>query len=244
VAGQDIAADAPEERELRDKERELGGLEDEFAALQERIATLTALLARFEARYQSEVGALFIELDGIEARLAGRSGEGPPRPDAAGAGQDAGENGRPGPDGELWETPRAEGKTLFREAAKRLHPDLHEDPRTRRRATDAMAAANEAYRLGDLDALRRILRDWEQSPEAIGGDDVAARLVRAIRRVSQVRELIAGARRELEALEASELNQLRERVEADPELLGRLRADLEAGLLAAQRRLSGTGAPT
>ena len=98
-------------------------------------------------------------------------------------------------------------------------------------------AANEAYRAGDLDELRRILREWEHSPDAVAGDDTAAALVRAIRRAAQLRERIAEAEAELEALAASELNQLRERAEADPALLARLRTDLEAGLSAAQDRL-------
>ncbi len=250
VAGKDSAAEPPEDRELRDKERELSALEDEFAGLRERIATLTSLLARFEARYQGEVGVLFSELDGIEARLARQAYEASTREEHADAWREADERARESaqasgeapPPADAWGPPTPEGKALFREAAKRLHPDLHEDPRTRQRATLAMAAANEAYGLGDLDELRRILREWEQSPEAVAGDDTAALLVRAIRRIAQVRERIAEARVELEALQASELNQLRERAEADPELLGRLRADLEAGLGAAQQRLSKTGA--
>ncbi len=249
VAGQDTAADAPEDRELRDKERELDALEDDFAGVRERIATLTALLAHFEARYHVEVGVLFSELDGLEARLARQAYEASAREEHAAAWREAEERAResaeaggeaPAPD--AWEPPKPEGKALFREAAKRLHPDLHEDAETKQRATVAMAAANEAYRLGDLDELRRILRGWDQSPEAVAGDDTAARLVRVIRHIAQLRERIAEARVELEALEASELNQMRERAEADPELLARLRADLEAGLDAAQQRLAGTGA--
>lgn len=135
----------------------------------------------------------------------------------------------------MWVAPTSEGKALFREAAKRLHPDLHEDPVVRERATAAMAAANEAYGTGDLDKLRRILRGWEHGPDAVTGEDTAAALVRAIRRVAQLRERIAEAEAQLEALSCSELNLLRERAEADPGLLDRLRADLEAGVRAARR---------
>lgn len=248
MPGKLTAAEAPEDRELEDKERELAALEDEFADLRERIATLTALLAEFELRYQREVGVLFVELDGLEARLARQAYEAAGGAERARAWREADERAREseraGGEGALgagpaagWKPATAEGKALFRDAAKRLHPDLQEDPATRERATAAMAAANEAYRAGDLDELRRILREWEHSPDAVAGDDTAAALVRAIRRAAQLRERIAEAEAELEALSASELNQLRERAEADSALLARLRADLEAGLSAAQDRL-------
>jgi len=241
VRGRLSAAQSPEDRELEGKERELRALEQEFGDLVERIATLTALLAEFESRYQREVGALFVELDELEARLARAAYEtsgGDERARAWRAAEEqaretarAGREGVAGAERDVeWVAPTAEAKALFREAAKRLHPDLHEDPVVRERATVAMAAANDAYGTGDLDALRRILRDWEHSPEAVTGDDTAAALVRAIRRAAQLRERIAESEAQLEALSASELNLLRERAEADPGLLDRLRTDLEAGL--------------
>jgi len=249
VRGKLTATQSPEDRELEGKERELRDLEQEFGDLVERIATLTALLAEFERRYQREVGALFVELDELEARLARAAYEtsgGYERAQAWRAAEEqARESARTGREGlhgaergTEWVAPTAEAKALFRDVAKRLHPDLHDDPAVRERATAAMAAANEAYGTGDLDELRRILRGWEHSPEAVAGEDTAAALVRAIRRVAQLRERIAEAEAQLDALSASELNLLRERAEADPGLLDRLRADLEAGLGAAQHRVT------
>jgi len=246
VRGKLTATQSPEDRELEDKERELA------SDLVERIATLTALLAEFESRYQREVGALFVELDELEARLARAAYEASGGAERAAwheAEERAGESARAGREGlhraergAEWVAPSAEAKALFRDVAKRLHPDLHDDPAARERATAAMAAANEAYGTGDLDELRRILRGWEHSPEAVAGEDTAAALVRAIRRVAQLRERIAEAEAQLEALSASELNVLRERAEADPGLLDRLRGDLEAGLGAAQRRVASSEA--
>lgn len=247
MRGRLTAIRSPEDRELEDKERELAGLEQRVGDLAERIATLTALLAEFERRYQHEVGVLFVELDELEARLARAAFEtsgGAERAAWHEAEERAGESARAGREGVLgaeqgaaWVAPTAEAKALFREAAKRLHPDLHEDPAVRERATAAMAAANEAYGTGDLEELRRILRGWEHSPEAVAGEDTAAALVRAIRRVAQLRERIAEAEAQLEALSSSELNLLRERAEADPGLLDRLRADLEEGVRTARRRV-------
>ena len=60
-------------------------------------------------------------------------------------------------------------RKLFRDVARAIHPDLapDEDARTRRHAI--MAAANQAYALGDADQLRRILEGWAQSPEQVSG---------------------------------------------------------------------------
>jgi hypothetical protein len=49
--------------------------------------------------------------------------------------------------------PSADLKTLFREVAKRIHPDFAKDDAERQRRTRFMADANEAYSRGDAEAL-------------------------------------------------------------------------------------------
>jgi DnaJ-domain-containing protein 1 len=54
-------------------------------------------------------------------------------------------------------TPSPELKRLFREVAKRLHPDFAADAVDQERRTQFMAAANRAYKEGDAEALQRTL---------------------------------------------------------------------------------------
>jgi hypothetical protein len=52
-------------------------------------------------------------------------------------------------------------REAYREAAKRLHPDLSEDEEDRQRRTMAMARLNAAYERANVAAIERILEDTE-----------------------------------------------------------------------------------
>ena len=54
-------------------------------------------------------------------------------------------------------SPAAELKALYRKIVKRLHPDVHPDPTPRER--ELLNQAHEAYKIGDLEKMRRI---WEE----------------------------------------------------------------------------------
>ena len=55
---------------------------------------------------------------------------------------------------------------MYREAAKRIHPDLATDPADRERRTRFMAEANRAYEAGDAEALQRILDEFQDGADA------------------------------------------------------------------------------
>ncbi len=61
---------------------------------------------------------------------------------------------------------RAAEKRLFRQLAKRFHPDLAEGMLAREYATTMMAAVNDAYQTGDVSALRNLAGELDPS-EAI-----------------------------------------------------------------------------
>gem|GEM_PF-2091162 len=63
-------------------------------------------------------------------------------------------------------------KTLFRELARRVHPDLATNDGDRERRTRAMAEVNRAYKDSDEAQLRAILGEWEASPDATPDVDV------------------------------------------------------------------------
>jgi DnaJ-class molecular chaperone len=104
-------------------------------------------------------------------------------------------------------------KRLYREVAKRIHPDLTSDRDERARRQLLMAEANKAYEAGDESQLNKILNAYEASPETVQGEGPGAELIRAIRRISQVRGRIAEIEAEAEELLRSDLYQLKSRLE-------------------------------
>ena len=116
--------------------------------------------------------------------------------------------------------PSPELKRLFREVARRIHPDFATDPADLERRTRLMAEANRAYQAGDADALRRILDEYRDGADAIPGEGTGAELIRLIRQISQARDRIAAIERELAVLRQSEIARLAQD-EEDAKLEGR-----------------------
>jgi DnaJ-class molecular chaperone len=104
-------------------------------------------------------------------------------------------------------------KSLYREVAKRIHPDLSSDPEDRMKRQQLMAEANEAYQMGDFARLKRILEEYESSPEAVPGEGVGAELVRVIRKITQVRRRLSEIEQEIQKLTASDLAKLKVKTE-------------------------------
>jgi hypothetical protein len=102
---------------------------------------------------------------------------------------------------------------LYREAARRLHPDLTTDPNEKARRQKVMAEINRAYEECDEERLRQILDEWRVSPDQVEGEDTAAKLVRAIRTIALVQKRLAAIKDEIEALRQGELSQLKSQVE-------------------------------
>ena len=241
----------PEEEELARKHEELAYLETEMAQGELDLATFLAELQAFESRYLRIVGARMADLDEIEAEMAETQAR--QRPDdtraqrkaasvrdqaresaeARGTAQEAGQVARFEPSPEL--------KALFRDLAKRIHPDLSTDEQHLVRRTTLMAEANSAYRRGDSAGLERILTEWESAPEAVQGEGTAAELVRVIRMIAQVRRRLETIDTETAYMRQSDLHQLKLAVEdseaAAHDLLAEMATELDARMVAASRHL-------
>lgn len=212
----------PEERELSRKLSELAGLEEELAQRELDLATLQAESNAFEARYLRIVGVRYAELDDIEAQIAEAQRELNPNDSKA---QEQAAQAR----AQAWESAQAAGATqeqaqekfkpseslkkLYREIAKRIHPDLALDEEARARREQLMAEANSAYEEGDEAKLQAILNEWESSPESVKGEGVAAELVRVIRKIAQVKERLRVIETEIDQLEKTDLYKLKTEVE-------------------------------
>jgi hypothetical protein len=212
----------PEDQELARKLEEQGALEIDLADRELRSANLRAELAAFERQYLHFVGSRYAELDEWKAQLAERMVSEQPGNERA---QQAAREARARADetknvaGEKSEhEPRSfqaspDLKRLYRDVARRIHPDLTSDRDDRARRQQLMADANQAYELGDETRLEKILTAYEHSPEAFHGEGPGAELIRAIRRVSQVRGRLAEIEAELQGLLRSDLHQLKMRVD-------------------------------
>jgi hypothetical protein len=104
--------------------------------------------------------------------------------------------------------PKRELQRLFRELARRIHPDLADDYDERRRRHEFMAEATRAYRLQDAVRLQWLLEHWEASPAAAPGLDADSRLARANQRIAWLRYRITELHQSIAALHASPLADL------------------------------------
>lgn len=214
------ARHTPEEQEFAKKTAELAALKVELADRELTLSNFRAELAAFEGVYLRTVGSLYAELDNINAQIAERIaeqvGSQQARQDAAEARRRAHESysaahGETAAVPEFSPTP--ELKSLYREVAKKVHPDLTSDPADRDIRDKMMAEANRAYARGDADALRRILEEYEGSPDAVQGTGVAADLVRVIRKISQARKRLAQIEEAIAQLRASAMAELMAKTE-------------------------------
>jgi hypothetical protein len=218
----DTCPTKPEDQELARKIEEQAALEAELADRELRSANLRAELAAFERQYLHYVGSRYAELDEWKAQIAERLAREQPADERAQqhareARARASETKSVAGEKSAHE-PRSfkaspELKSLYREVARRIHPDLTSDRDDRAKRQQLMAEANQAYERGDEAQLRKIFTAYDHSPEAFQGEGPGAELIRVIRRVSQVRGRLAEIEAELQGLLGSDLNQLKSRVD-------------------------------
>jgi DNA repair exonuclease SbcCD ATPase subunit len=245
-----IRNQTPEEREFRKKSQELIGLEAELADYELDLATVQAELAKFETTYMSIVGVRLAELDEIEAQIAEAEAHQSPQDEkqqenARQARRQARKSAEAsGVIQEFKESkfvPSETLKKLYREVAKKIHPDLSSDEEDRVKRQKIMAEANQAYSDGDEAWLRKILTEWESSPESVKGDGTGADLVRIIRKIAQIEDRIEDIKAEINELKKSDLYILQTKTEkAETEgrdLLGELADEVNKKIKLAKNRL-------
>jgi hypothetical protein len=212
---------------------QLSELEVVLGARSAEVGQIKSELDAFEIDYRKRVGTLHEKLDKLELEIADaelgelskriEGGSGGPSQSAAAA--------RPAP------PPRFTSdaaRTLFRDVAKAIHPDLARDASTRDRRHTLMIEANRAYALGDEEQLRSILQAWESSPEAVQGSDPEAMRLRLVRRIAQIEEQLEMLGRDLADLKDSPLGKLKAMVDEAAatgkdlvrDMVGRLKRDI------------------
>jgi DnaJ-domain-containing protein 1 len=211
---------SPEDEELQRQSAELANLETELVQGELDLATLHAGLQSFEREYQQVVGTRYTELDRIEEQIAEYI-----------AYIESSKNF----------TPSEDIKKLYREVAKRIHPDLTTNPAEKARRQELMVEANQAYEAGDMEGLRAILYKWESHPESVKGEGVAADLVRVIRKLAQCRERLREIKQEMKSVQETELYSLKYQAELAKEdgqdLLAVMAQELDEQIKEAQIKL-------
>jgi hypothetical protein len=183
----------PEEKELTRLETEQAELKEQVTSAELALETTKIETAQFQHRYYQAVGRLYAQLDELDAQIAtARMGQFPDdadikadaratRQQAKRSAEEAGLlEAQPPPPSAI-----ASGfKQTYRQAVKLMHPDLALTEQERQRRTGLMALVNLAYERGDQRAIEKLMEEFGQDPEAIVGEDIGSRIVKAIRRIA------------------------------------------------------------
>ena len=205
----------PDDVALLDKREQLATVRTRLAERESELAQLRAQLKTFEGRYLRQVGPLYAELDDIEARIAEREVDLYDSDSARRRAQEARHQAQQTHDAAFGDACEAEEfdpppslKTLFRDVAKRIHPDFARDDAEQRHFTLLMARANQAYSRGDTETLQRLLDDHREINASITGEGAAAELLRITRQIQHAERDIATLDAERHAILAGEIAQL------------------------------------
>jgi hypothetical protein len=242
----------PEEQELVRLEKEQAELEDQVASAELALETAKADGARFQHRYYQTVGRLYARLDELDARIAAaKARHAPGDATAQSRAQEAQAQARKSAEesGLIEALPppppaiTAELRQAYRRAAKLIHPDRATTEPERLRRTELMARVNRAYEAGDLKAIEKLILEFGQDPEAIAGDDAGARLVKALRRIAQLRRRLGAVQEEMDAMRNTEIFLLKQNIEelesSGGNPLGALAEQLARQLTEREKQLQG-----
>ena len=198
-------------------------LDATFAERDAELSQIKADLAAFRINYRQRVGRLHEELDELERAIN--------EAELGILSERVKENDRT----DVKSAPREVAprslttdavRRLFRDVAKTIHPDLADDDDERERRHRLMIEANRAYADGDEERLRWILQAWENSPEAVTGDDLDAIRLRLMRRIAQLEEQLTMVASDVADMKASPLWHLKAMVDSETAKGNDLMADM------------------
>lgn len=223
----------PEQREIQSKEETISQLQKKLADIDAEYADLCVEVQKFQTRYMDELGTLYQQLDRWNLRIAStemlinrlrdvRDGlltapadpfvwsfqcmqqaqqEWTEQQHAKRLQEQEAEEPIP-----LSSENQQKIKAMYRNLARRFHPDLVQNEEARQARTSLMSQINEAYQKGDIEKLHQFLDHhdiMEPNEEKVG--DV---LVRLIRRIDQLQHLISQAQQRLQKELQTDLVQL------------------------------------
>jgi hypothetical protein len=253
---------SPEELELARRRRELSAVRAVLAERERELGHLRDLLHSFEGRYIRQVGVLYRQLDEWEQRIAELevSRESMEETEARLRAAQAAEAARAEANTGVSPLPlvgrddksrvgvgrddsvgsEVDLRGLFREVAKRIHPDFAVDHHDERQRNRLMAQANEAFRREDAELLQRMLNGYDPATDSWAEEDAAAARERTLGQIERARADIVAVEEKLAEMGTSELAELRVRtVEAATggrDLLAEMAARVKGSIGMAMRR--------
>jgi len=210
----------PDEEEVFRKRAELASIQTTLAELELELTDLRSQLAVFEGRYLRQVGVLYAELDEWNARIFELQAKLDPSISAEQDAQEARDQARQthqaahGTASKCRDfNPSPELRGLFREVAKKIHPDLATDSIDREVRTRLMAEANRAYQASDAESLRRILDEYQEGKDG-SKKGSGTELENIIQKIRQAKERVSQIEQEIATLRQSEIAKLKQEAEA------------------------------
>lgn len=227
-----IKVSTPEEAELAIKKAELDKLSQILAEKELDLEEGKQLILSFQRRYYSQVGIKYVELDEIRAQIAElqarqTSQDRELKKKAEKARTQAEETSKEyegidieSPANVLTPEESQEAKILYRKIASLIHPDKATDDKSRNLRTQLMAELNRAYASKDIAKMHNILERWQESPDAVPGEDTASELIRTIRAIAQIKRRISEVEDEIADIIKSDIYELMKKIH-DADIAGR-----------------------
>ena len=228
-----ISARVPEKKELSKRKKDLKALEKELADKELLLSTIKGELHLFADRYKKIVGGKSAELDDIKARVLELSYQlNPDSSEVKNQAEFARRQARRSlfemadekvnpdfsPNDETSFSPSDEIKKLFRETARKIHPDLSNDKKDREKRHILMTQLNEAYEKMDIGKIQNILDKWEDELKPDEDIPLGVQLARILRQITQVNKRIVEIDDETFELSNSEMYQVQQSMNSDESL--------------------------
>lgn len=253
-----VPAQSPDERTYEQCLTAIAGRRRRLSELEAELRGVREALVRFEAICHARVGDLLAQLRDVAAAIAKYERRldpalpldesDPPFDDEefaaraeAFAGnhdqQDAAGPRERRPGRRLLASEEAEAKRIYKDLARRCHPDLAVSDLDRRRREAMMQSVNEAYRARDIAELRSLYVQAEAVDPTFGDRPLKVRLAWARAELIRLNAMVEDVGDELATLRGMEVHRLWRRYVAGDPVLDHLEDQLEDKLAAQGRRL-------
>lgn len=202
-----ILSNAAEQKRIEELREELTALEAAIAGREIELADLEKGMRIFEGRYLPVVGNKYDQLAEIEKQIAELQGlpfdedvvDASLAEDEVGCGQNRMHSDRL--------------KKLYREVARKFHPDLTSCEHERRHRHQLMVEVNRAYETGAEDRLQNLLDAGAAPDEVTDARVMSAEMILLLRKVAEARQRLVGIEADLADITGSEIYKLKLRVE-------------------------------